>query len=167
MSCKQNKYTFNDFFKSQKNGKERQKAYDEDDDNDDKKNKDDIHLSYSKKHDTVTIDFGTKKVHYNLDIFIDKYIQPYLESGENPLKLTQENVDFFLNIRTKRAKSQEKIHLEKKPKSISELEKLGITDRSSYKKWCVQNHPDKVPEEQKDAATELFKRISVLCANLQ
>ena len=162
MSCKQNKYTYNDFFKSQGSGKERQKAYDEDDD--DKKDKDDVHLSYSKRYDTVTIDFGTKKVHYNLDIFIDKYIQPYLESGENPLKLTQENVDFFLNIRTKRAKSQEKVTLVKKPKTVRELEKLGITNRTSYKKWCVANHPDKVPAEQKDTATELFKRVSVLVA---
>ena len=126
MSCKQNKYTYNDFFKSQKNGKERQKACDEDDN----KNKDDIHLSYSKRHDTVTIDFGTKKVHYNLDIFIDKYIQPYLESGENPLKLTQENVDFFLNIRSERSKKQEKIHLEKKPKLLSELEKFAHHTKS-------------------------------------
>ena len=164
MSCKKNKYTYNDFFKSHGSGKERQKAYDEDDD--DKKDKDDIHLKYSKRHDTVTIDFGSKKVHYNLDIFIDKYIQPYLESGENPLKLTQENVDFFLNIRSERTKRQEKIQLEKKPKSVNELEKLGITDRSSYKKWCIRHHPDKVPPEQKEVATELFKRISVLCNEL-
>lgn len=165
MSFKKNKYTYNDFFKSQKSGKEKQKAYD--DEEDEKKDKDDVHLKYSKRHDTVTIDFGTKKIHYNLDIFIDKYIQPYLESGENPLKLTRENIDFFLNIRTERAKRQEKVSLEKKPKSVRELEKLGITDRSSYKKWCIHNHPDKVPEEKKEAATELFKRISVLCETLK
>jgi hypothetical protein len=77
MSCNKNKYTYNDFFRSPGSGKERQKAYDEDDSKD--RDKDDVHLKYSKRHDTVTIDFGTKKVHYNLDMFIDKYIQPYLK----------------------------------------------------------------------------------------
>jgi hypothetical protein len=168
MSSKNKDYTYSyaDFTKSQKSGKEKQRAYAQSNDDE----KEDVHLKYSKRFDTVTIDFGTKKVHYNLDIFIDKYIDPYLKNGvlsENPLNLTPEHITFFMSIRSKRAKRQEEIKIDKKKSIPSELAEHGITDRASYKKWCIRNHPDKVHPDQYETATELFKRISVLCESLK
>lgn len=155
-SNKSKSYKYADFLKKNQIPKDVPKSHDKDDN-------DDVHLKYSKKHDTVTIKFGTKKVHYNLDVFIDKYI----DSGENLLNLTKEQIDFFKNIRSERSRRHEKINLENKKKpQMSELEQIGIIDRASYKRWCVHNHPDKVEPDKKDEATELFKRISVLCANL-
>jgi hypothetical protein len=162
-------YTYFDFVKSQTCGKNRQNAYEDPDEKEpEKENK---HLKYSRKNDTVTVDFGSKQVHYNLDVFIERYIEPYLnEDGtiqDNPLKLTKEKADFFLNIRLRQNNNREKINLDKKKtKGVHELAKYGITDRASYKRWCIRNHPDKVPLDQKESATELFKRISVLCVSL-
>ena len=164
-----NKYSYTDFFKTSGQSNERQKAYEDSNDQNDQNDKDDIHLRYSRRHDTVTINFGTKKVYYNFDVFMEKYVEPYIDElnriMENPLKLTQENYNFFVKIRSRQKKDRDKIDLGK-TKKTSLLEKLGITDKSTYKKWCVVNHPDKVPAERRDAATELFKKVSVLCADL-
>lgn len=41
-----------------------------------------------------------------------------------------------------------------------ELLKLhGIVDSRSFKRWALRNHPDKVPDDKKNEATELFKEI--------
>jgi hypothetical protein len=167
-SYKKHSYSYSDFFKSQTCGNEKQKAYADPDETESEK--DSVHLRYSRKHDTVTVNYGTKKVHYNLEIFIERYIAPYLNIDgtiqDNPLNLTKEHVDFFMNIRSRQKKDRSKVNLEKnKPSKLSELVKLGITDRASYKRWCVRNHPDKVSPDKKDEATELFKRISVLCVS--
>ncbi len=123
-------------------------------------NKKGIYIKYSNIHDTVIIDFGKIEVCHSVDTYIDMYIVPYQESGENPLNLTLQHVEFFINIKTKR-----KITHKKKP--LGELQNYGIIDKASYKKWCIVNHPDKVPSERKADATELFQHISVLCASMK
>jgi hypothetical protein len=39
------------------------------------------------------------------------------------------------------------------------LEKHGIIDRRSFKRWALKNHPDKVSKDMENEATELFKAI--------
>lgn len=39
------------------------------------------------------------------------------------------------------------------------LEKHGIIDNRSFKRWALRNHPDKVSPDKIDEATELFKEI--------
>ena len=39
------------------------------------------------------------------------------------------------------------------------LAEHGIVDSRSFKRWALRNHPDKVPDDRKDEATELFKEI--------
>jgi len=39
------------------------------------------------------------------------------------------------------------------------LEKHGIVDNRSFKRWALRNHPDKVSPDKVDDATELFKQI--------
>ena len=49
-----------------------------------------------------------------------------------------------------------------KSRLVEELSKYGITNRSSYKKWSVKNHPDRFggqAQEQIDRQTALFKDV--------
>jgi hypothetical protein len=49
-----------------------------------------------------------------------------------------------------------------KSRLAEELSKYGITNRSSYKKWSVKNHPDRFggqAQEQIDRQTALFKDV--------
>ena len=39
------------------------------------------------------------------------------------------------------------------------LAKHGIVDKRSFRRWALRNHPDKVAENKKDEATELFKEV--------
>lgn len=118
-----------------------------------------IYIKYSKIHDTVRINFGKIEVCHSVDTYIDMYIIPYQEFGENPLNLTLQHVEFFINIKTKKKIT--------KKKPLGELQNYGIIDTASYKKWCIINHPDKVSSERKAEATELFQHISVLYASMK
>lgn len=46
------------------------------------------------------------------------------------------------------------------------LDAWGITDSTSYKAWCLQHHPDKVPPNKKEEATRMFARISAAYNNI-
>ena len=39
------------------------------------------------------------------------------------------------------------------------LAKHGIVDKRTFRRWALRNHPDKVSDDKKDEATELFKEV--------
>ena len=39
------------------------------------------------------------------------------------------------------------------------LAKHGIVDKRSFRRWALRNHPDKVSDDMKNEATELFKEV--------
>lgn len=47
------------------------------------------------------------------------------------------------------------------PQETDILECLGINSMADYTRWCMRNHPDKVPSKDADRATDVFKRVSV------
>ena len=61
----------------------------------------------------------------------------------------------------KKEKTPDEKEIEKifKMRCSTILAEYGITDMKTFRRWALRHHPDKVPQDRKLVATELFKRI--------
>ena len=81
-------------------------------------------------------------------------------SGEGILDQLQKMVDWiFGRKKTSSTKPEKEAQDKAKSKCKMMLEKHGIVDKRSFKRWALKNHPDKVSKERENEATELFKAI--------
>ena len=116
-------------------------------------------IKYSKRYDSVTVFYHglDKVVTYNLDVFIEKVVKV------NTIGLTVIQIKFFTDIRKKQEENYTPEQFDELNVNIDIIKKLnvlGITDKLSYKKWCVRNHPDKVSSDNWYTANELFQWVS-------
>ena len=114
---------------------------------------------YSKSKNSVEVtDPSGIKTWYPIRTFNNIFIRPYLSKGvmnSNKYGLNQQNAEYFLGKDT-----PENNPIYNSSPDITYLKNThGITDRKSYKKWCIKNHPDKNKNEN---TTEIFKKVSVM-----
>jgi len=82
-----------------------------------------------------------------------------IQSGQGIMDVLQNIINWLFGSKSGKVPVYDIPEEPVKNKCKELLSEHGIVDSRSFKRWALRNHPDKVPDDRKDEATELFKEI--------
>ena len=83
-----------------------------------------------------------------------------VQSGQGIMDVLQKIINWLFGVKSDKVPKYDLPEEEPVRNRCKELlAEHGIVDKRSFRRWALKNHPDKVAENKKDEATELFKEV--------